>query len=112
MTTLELIPDPGPVAGGGSESVWIRAVRSTDADGLQHFYSGLSQEARRKRFLHVCRGPSPSECAVFCTTDHDHREGFVAIDRGHPGGERIVGHLCLEPDGAGSAEVAIAVADE
>lgn len=27
-------------------------------------------------------------------------------------GERIVGHLCLEPNGADAAEVAIAVADE
>jgi GNAT superfamily N-acetyltransferase len=50
---------------------------------------------------------------MFCTNDHDHREGFVAVARsGSDRDEWIVGHLCLEPNGAGAAEVAIAVADE
>ncbi len=48
----------------------------------------------------------------FCTPDHDHREGFVAVvPETETGTERIIGHLCLEPAGAHVAEVAIAVAD-
>ena len=49
----------------------------------------------------------------FCTPDHDHREGFVAVIHATDGsGERIVGHLCLEPAGGHVAEVAVAVADD
>ena len=37
----------------------------------------------------------------------------MAVARRSPDGdERIVGHLCLEPNGAETAEVAIAVADQ
>ena len=56
---------------------------------------------------------TPTQCTVFCRTDHDHREGFVAIVDAYRGGQDlIVGHLCLEPDRSGAAEVAIAVAEE
>ena len=37
---------------------------------------------------------------------------MAVVDGGPEGQERIVGHLCVEPDGADTAEVAIAVADE
>jgi acetyltransferase len=48
--------------------------------------------------------------AGFCSPDHEHREGFVAVvpDRGRA---RVVGHVCVEPRSDGSAEVAVAVAD-
>jgi acetyltransferase len=49
----------------------------------------------------------------FCTPDHAHREGFVAVaPSGRSGDDTIVGHLCLEPVDASTVEVAIAVADE
>jgi len=35
----------------------------------------------------------------------------AVLDDGPKGRDRIVGHLCLEPDGNDAAEVAIAVAD-
>jgi GNAT superfamily N-acetyltransferase len=91
----------------------IRAIRATDSAELKRFYCALSTESRRTRFLYPSVGPTPTQCATYCTTDHDHREGFVAVvgtDRGRR--ERIVGHLCLEPDGSSAAEVAIAVAEE
>jgi GNAT superfamily N-acetyltransferase len=98
---------------GRSSAVRIRAIRSTDAPELQRFYAGLSPDSRRTRFLAASAGLSEGQSISFCTTDHDHREGFVAVvhdDLDRTG--RIVGHLCLEPDGADAAEVAIAVADE
>jgi acetyltransferase len=92
--------------------VRIRRTRPTDADELERFYAGLSLESRRLRFFGGCRGISHDQSVSFCTPDHEHREGFVAVAPGaasHSG--RIVGHLCLEPVGSHEAEVAVAVAD-
>lgn len=105
--SISAVPDaPRPRVG-------VRAIRPTDAPELQRFYTGLSPESRRMRFFTIGSGLSPAQSRAFCTTDHDHREGFVAVALSGPNrDERIVGHLCLEPDGAEAAEVAIAVADE
>lgn len=93
--------------------VRVRAIRPADASELQRFYAVLSSESRRTRFLYISTGLTPAQSISFCTTDHDHREGFIAVVAGGPAGsEQIVGHLCLEPDGVDAAEVAIAVADE
>ena len=92
--------------------VRVRAIRSTDAPELERLYVELSPESRRTRFLFISAGLSHAQSASFCTTDHDHQEGFVAvIEDGPAHREQIVGHLCLEPDGADGAEVAVAVAD-
>ncbi len=88
----------------------IRAIEPTDVPGLERFYAELSPEDRRTRFLHVGARLSPSQAISFCTPDHAHEDGFVAIVREPGDEERIVGHLCLEPDGVDTAEVAIAVA--
>lgn len=94
-------------------SVRVRAIRPTDAAELERFYSALSPESRRTRFFAITSAVSHAQSDGFCTTDHGHREGFVAVVDGGPfREEQIVGHLCLEPDGADMAEVAIAVADE
>lgn len=94
-------------------TVRIRRVRPTDQEELAAFYAGLSPTGRRLRFFAATRGISEGQSTRFCTPDHHHREGFVAECAGSPSdGPRIVGHLCLEPAADGSAEVAIAVADE
>jgi GNAT superfamily N-acetyltransferase len=107
LSSVSAIPDspgPGPVR--------IRAIRPSDEAELERFYAGLSPESRRTRFFSISPGLSQAQSHAFCTTDHDHREGFVAVARiGPEHGERIVGHLCLEPSGSKAAEVAIAVAD-
>jgi GNAT superfamily N-acetyltransferase len=104
---------PGARVRGGTHAVRVRAIRSTDSVALQRFYCGLSNENRRARFLHASVGPTPTQCVTFCCTDHDHREGFVAVvDASRVAHELIVGHLCLEPDRSSAAEVAIAVAEE
>jgi acetyltransferase len=92
--------------------VRVRAIRSTDAPELERFYAELSPDSRRTRFLFVSAGLSHAQSASFCTTDHDHREGYVAVVHDGPGrSEQVVGHLCLEPNEGDGAEVAIAVAD-
>jgi acetyltransferase len=112
MRTFDVATVPAATADQRS-LVRIRAIRATDASELQRFYAALAPETRQTRFLSVGGGVNQALSRAFCTTDHDHREGFIAITDGRshrPG--RIVGHLCLEPDGADAAEVAIAVADE
>jgi RimJ/RimL family protein N-acetyltransferase len=84
----------------------IRPIAAADAPALERFYATLSDESRMLRFLGWSAGLGAAGSRAFCTADHEHREGFVAVV-----GEEIVGHLCIEPDGGGSAEVAIAVAD-
>jgi len=92
--------------------VRIRPIRPADGDALERFYENLSPESRWARFFGGTAGLSHEQASSFCTPDHHHREGFVAeipaVGRGLP---QVVGHLCLEPDGARAAEVAIAVSD-
>ena len=105
-----------PIASGGvvrrsAPTVRVRAIRPADHDTLRAFYGSLSDESRRTRFLGSSSGIGDGQSTWFCSPDHAHREGFIATIRG-PRAGRIVGHVCIEPDGPASAEVAVAVADE
>lgn len=95
-----------------AEIVRIRPIDPADQAALQSFYSGLSEESRRTRFFGPTTGIGAPQSSWFCTPDHDHREGFVAVLASATGPDRLVGHVCVEPDGPGSAEVAVAVADD
>ena len=97
-----------PIAG-----IRIRPIEAADAAELERFYAGLSDDSRRRRFFAVTRGLSIAQSTSFCSTDHDHREGFVAtLGDGASDVTRNVGHLCLEAAGDRRAEMAIAVADQ
>ncbi|HWH37862.1 MAG TPA: GNAT family N-acetyltransferase [Candidatus Limnocylindrales bacterium] len=87
--------------------VTVRRVRPSDQSGLRDFYAALSAESRRARFLGLSPGLSEAQSLSFCTPDHMHGEGFVAL-----ADDRIVGHLCLEPWGEQALELAVAVADD
>ena len=89
----------------------IRRVRPSDGSGLQEFYAGLSPESRRARFLGFSRSLGDDRVRQFCTPDHVHDEGFVAVAdvSGH---QRIVGHLCLADAGERCLELGVAVADD
>jgi acetyltransferase len=90
--------------------VLIRRVRPSDRDELAAFYAALSPASRRARFLGTSAGLSASQSRSFCTPDHQHAEGFVAL--AHAGAAAaLVGHLCLEPIGERQVELAVAVAD-
>ncbi len=90
----------------------IRPITTADRDGLTTFYAGLSDDSRQTRFHGVSHGISARAATTFCGPDHEHREGFVAVASDRPADPpTIVGHLCLEPAGAGGVEMAVAVSD-
>lgn len=92
--------------------ITIRPTSPSDAEALERFYADLSEDSRHLRFFGGLRGISHTQSVSFCTPDHQHREGFVAVASSEGGGQAvIVGHLCLEPVDAHTAEAAIAVAD-
>jgi len=91
-------------------TITIRPIRPEDGPALGAFYGGLSDESLRSRFHAVCHGISDRTAATFCGPDHEHREGFVAVEDA-AGDATIVGHLCLEPTEDGALELAVAVAD-
>jgi acetyltransferase len=103
---------PGATTPHSATAVRIRRIVPADHDRLQAFYAGLSEETRRTRFLGPTNGIGDRQSAYFCCPDHAHREGFVATMGPADGRDRIVGHVCIEPDGPDTAEVAVAVADE
>lgn len=88
--------------------VSIRPIERSDASDLFDFYSRLSAESRRRRFLSSGVAPSPAMTARLAGAP-----GFVGVLRA-PGSldGAIVAHASLQSDGLGSAEVAFAVADE
>jgi RimJ/RimL family protein N-acetyltransferase len=97
---------------GPAPIVNVRRVCRSDAPSLERFYADLSDESRAMRFLGATPRLSPVRARTFCTPDHEHREGFIAVIVGDDGRDRVVGHVCVEPLDDTSAEVAVAVADE
>jgi GNAT superfamily N-acetyltransferase len=113
MIHVEPVAPSAPHPPSRRTAVAICRVRPGDAAELRRFYAGLSAESRRLRFLGSTSGVTDREATALCTPDHVHEEGFVAVARGadQATGSRIVGHLCLEPAGDRTEEIAVAVAD-
>ena len=86
-------------------------MRPTDGPALGHFYAALSPASRYSRFMGFSRGMDDDRALSLCTPDHRHDEGLVAVLAG-PRPELIVGHLCLQPAGRKTVELAVAVSDE
>jgi acetyltransferase len=91
--------------------VELRQIRPSDAAGLERFYAGLSDQSRWYRFLGATRGLTHVQSNVFCSADHAHQKGFVAVLDLRGRAKEIIGHVCLMPTGRTTAEIAIAVAD-
>ena len=89
----------------------IRPVRPADWSALAAFYDALGAEHRRSRFLGY-GSVSPELAQWMCAVDHRQAEGMVAVEVRADETERICGHLCMEPSGHGSEELAVAVADD
>jgi GNAT superfamily N-acetyltransferase len=90
-------------------AISVRRIRVGDALDLERFYVDLDPETRWLRFHAATVGLSHRQSAWFCRPDRDRHEGFVAVAR-RPGiPERIVAHLCLEPDSPSEAEIALVV---
>jgi GNAT superfamily N-acetyltransferase len=103
VTTTEL---PRPLPG----AFLIRAIAPGDEAALAAFYGALSPDSREARF-HGAASVRDKAAHSFCAAEHERRHGVVAEALDHDGRWVIVGHLCLEPLGDGTAELAIAVAD-
>lgn len=97
----------------------IRPIRPEDAQPLQDFVRGLSDESRYMRFVSMMRELTPRMLARYTQVDYDRELALVAcIDvpnpahRGHLH-EVIIGlaHYLRNPDGQG-AEYALVVADD
>jgi GNAT superfamily N-acetyltransferase len=99
------------VAEPATPDVHVRRIEPADSEALRQFYSALSAESRRRRFLSVSTRFGDAESRYLCGPDHDHREGFVAELTGSSAERQIVGHICMEPCGPLEMEIAIAVAD-
>lgn len=64
------------------ELIEVRGIRPPDLDDLSAFYGALSPEVLHSRFLGTTGGLTGSAARQFCTLDHMHDEGFVALIRG------------------------------
>lgn len=89
----------------------VRRIRPSDSEALSRFYSELSPDSLRARFLGYTRGLSGPTTRALCALDHMHDEGLVAL-LGEGDSSRIVGHVCLADAGTGAVEIGISVADD
>jgi GNAT superfamily N-acetyltransferase len=88
----------------------VRLIGPSDVPGLEAFYAALSPDSREARF-HGAASVGDQAAHSFCAAEHEGRHGVVAEALDRDGRWVIVGHLCLEPFGDGTAEIAVAVAD-
>ena len=103
MTTTEL---PATLPG----AFLVRAIAPGDVATLEAFYATLSPDSREARF-HGATTVGDRAAHSFCAAEHEGRHGVVAEAFDDAGRWVIVGHLCVEPFGDGTAEIAVAVAD-
>lgn len=97
----------------------LRPIRPEDAEPLQDFVRGLSDESRYMRFVSMLRELTPRMLARYTSIDYDRELALVATvsqpnpeHRGYPK-ETIIGfaHYLRNADGRG-AEYALAIADD
>jgi acetyltransferase len=100
------------------EAWMLRPIRPEDAEPLQEFVRGLSDESRYMRFGSMMRELTPRMLARYTRIDYDRELALVATvqlpnpeHRGHPR-ECIIGfsHYLRNADGRG-AEYALVIAD-
>lgn len=109
------LAQPLPLANGCAGV--LRPIRPDDAQLLQAFVRGLSQEARYMRFVSMMRELTPHMLSRYTHVDYHRELALVATttvpgDGGAPQ-ETIIGlaHYLRNPDGQG-AEYALVIADQ
>jgi acetyltransferase len=91
--------------------ITIRPIRSEDAEMLQAFVRGLSDESRYFRFMDTLRELSPVMLSRFTQIDYDREMALVAtLDEIGDETQLGVARYVINPDGE-SCEFALAVAD-
>jgi RimJ/RimL family protein N-acetyltransferase len=112
MNTLATQTPKGAILLGSQRWVTIRPIESSDRDGLFDFYQALSPGTRFSRFMGMGTGLPAKAAEQFARVDHRSADGLIAVlHEAGPADGSIVGHVCMEADGTGAEEVAIAVAD-
>jgi GNAT superfamily N-acetyltransferase len=92
--------------------VLIRPISAADRQAEREFIEGLSDQARRFRFLGQVRSPDDALLKQLTEIDYVHQVAFVAVvsDEGH---ERIIGvsRYCLDATGV-HCECAVTVDEQ
>src|SRR5690606_7161876 len=98
----------------------LRPIQAEDADRLQRFTRGLSQQSRYFRFISTLNELTPRMLVRYTQIDYDRELALVAVCRkgddacqGAGDGDRIIGvaRYLLNPD-RDTCEFAIAVGDD
>lgn len=91
----------------------VRPIRPEDADIVQQFVRGLSEETLYFRFMRVLKELTPEMLVRFTQIDYDREMAFIALYAPDGGEEEpvAIARYSLEPDGE-SAEFAVVVADQ
>src|SRR6266850_1173722 len=99
----------GEIALRAGSRVPVRPIRPEDAERLQRFSDGLSEESRYQRFMYHLRELTPRMLERFTQLDYDRELALVALD---PSKKDFiaVGRYAPSDDGV-SAEFGLAVAD-
>jgi acetyltransferase len=99
----------GEIALRDGSRVWLRPIRPEDAQRLQRFAEGLSEESRYQRFMYHLRELTPRMLERFTRLDYARELALVALD---PRTQDFiaVGRYAPNDDGV-SAEFGLAVAD-
>lgn len=83
----------------------VRPGQPDDREDLSHFFTQVSEDDRRFRFLSSAKKVSRSQIEELLAVDHDHSENFLAFD-----GEKLIGTAMLAADtDRERAEVAISL---
>lgn len=91
--------------------ITLRPIRSEDADMLQDFVRGMSEESRYFRFMDTLRELNPTMLSRFTQIDYDREMALVAtVDEGGCEIQIGVARYIINPDGE-SCEFGMAVAD-
>jgi RimJ/RimL family protein N-acetyltransferase len=92
-------------------SVLVRPIDPADGDRLREIWDAMSALSRRRRLLAAAGGePSDEDLRYLVDVDHRRHEALLALD---PSGRGVaVARYVRSPDDAGSAEVAVVVADD
>jgi len=114
---LAILPYPAsqesewPLKGGGLYTV--RAIRPDDADMLQAFVRGMSEESRYFRFASAMPELPARMLARYTLIDYDREMALVAVIQPAEGPERLIGvsRFITNPDQT-SCEFSLAVADD
>ncbi len=90
--------------------ITIRPIRPEDAELVQKFVRGLSEEARYFRFMNSMHELTEAMLVRFTQIDYSKEIALVAVTRDAPETELGVARFAINPDGE-SCEFAVVVAD-